>query len=534
MPGRSATTYDILTKTLGYSFADPKLLRLALTHSSARVRRQKVHDNERLEFLGDRVLGLCIAELLCERFPGADEGELALRFNTLVRKETCAAVADDDWDLGQHVIMSGGEAINGGRRKLTILGNTCEAVLGAIFLDSGYSGACEVIRRFWVPRLAGGSVAPTDAKTALQEWAQGEGLALPVYNEVSRSGPDHAPHFTVEVRVEGVAPSQGEGANKRLAEQASANAMLVREGIWREPKPDIRCGVIALIGAPNAGKSTLLNQLVGAKVAIVTHKVQTTRARLRGIAIEGTSQLILVDTPGIFKPRRRLDRAMVDAAWRGSADADITLLLIDAARKPGEEEERILDRIRKGGALTALVLNKIDQVPKETLLALAGNISARADFDRIFMISALTGDGVPELRAYLGETVPQGPWLFPEDQISDAPLRSAAAEVTREKLYLRLHEELPYASTVETTSWKVLKSGDIRIEQTVFVERESQRKIVLGKSGQTIKKISMEARKEIAEIAGALVHLFLFVKVRPKWGDDPERYREIGLEFPKG
>lgn len=298
--------------------------------------------------------------------------------------------------------------------------------------------------------------------------------------------------------------------------------------------PDPRCGVIALIGAPNAGKSTLLNQLVGAKVAIVTRKVQTTRARLRGIAIEGRSQLILVDTPGIFTPKRRLDRAMVEAAWGGYADADIALLLIDAAKGVGEEEDHILDRIGKGGRVIALVLNKIDRVPRKALLALAEDISGRADFDRVFMISALTGDGVAELRSYMGEKVPQGPWLFPQDQISDAPLRNAAAEITREKLYLRLHEELPYVSTVETTSWKVLKSGDIRIEQTIFVVRESQRKIVLGKGGETIKKISIEARKEIAEIAGAPVHLFLFVKVRPKWGDDPERYREMGLDFPKG
>ncbi|MDH3579966.1 MAG: GTPase Era [Hyphomicrobiales bacterium] len=296
---------------------------------------------------------------------------------------------------------------------------------------------------------------------------------------------------------------------------------------------DTRCGVIALIGAPNAGKSTLLNQLVGAKVAIVTRKVQTTRSRLRGIAIEGKSQLVLVDTPGIFAPKRRLDRAMVEAAWSGYADADISLLLIDAAKGVGDEDAHILERIGTGGRAVALVLNKIDRVPREALLALVENISGRADFDRVFMISALTGDGISELRTYLGEAVPAGPWLFPEDQLSDAPLRHAAAEITREKLYLRLHEELPYVSTVETTSWKVLKSGDIRIEQTIFVVRESQRKIVLGKGGETIKRISMEARKEITEIADKPVHLFLFVKVRPKWGDDPERYREMGLDFPK-
>lgn len=296
----------------------------------------------------------------------------------------------------------------------------------------------------------------------------------------------------------------------------------------------MRCAVVALIGAPNVGKSTLLNALVGAKVAIVTHKVQTTRARLRGIAIEGGSQLVLVDTPGIFTPRRRLDRAMIEAAWGGAADADITLVLIDAAKGIGEEEKKILTKAGAASRGTlALVLNKVDLVKKETLLALVEIASGITSFDEIFMISALGGDGLDALRGYLARTAPEGPWLFPEDQITDAPLRSAAAEITREKLFLRLHEELPYASTVETTDWKQRKDGSARIEQTIFVERESQRKIVLGKGGQTIKAISMEARKEIAEMTGAPAHLFLFVKVRSNWGNDPERYREMGLEFPK-
>ncbi|MDH3579965.1 MAG: ribonuclease III [Hyphomicrobiales bacterium] len=232
MTGRTATAPETLTAKIGYTFVDPKLLKLALTHASVRARRKKSNDNERLEFLGDRVLGLCIAEMLFEEIPDADQGELAVRFNTLVRKETCAAVADESWDLGQHVIMSGGEAISGGRRKLTILGDTCEAVLGAIFLDSGYAQAREVIRKFWMPRLRAGGPVPADAKTALQEWAQGRGLALPDYREISRSGPDHEPKFTVEVRLEGLEPARGEGTSKRLAEQAAAGAILVSEGIW--------------------------------------------------------------------------------------------------------------------------------------------------------------------------------------------------------------------------------------------------------------------------------------------------------------
>lgn len=309
--------------------------------------------------------------------------------------------------------------------------------------------------------------------------------------------------------------------------------MMAETEIFSGDLDEARCAVVALIGAPNAGKSTLLNQLVGAKVAIVTHKVQTTRARLRGIAIEGATQLILVDTPGIFAPKRRLDRAMVDAAWAGAADADLSLILVDASRGVQAEDEHILGSIEKASGPCALVLNKIDLMRKDALLALADSITQLAGVDKVFMLSALKGDGVRKLREYLSAQAPVGPWLFPEDQISDAPLRVAAAEICREKLFLRLHQELPYASTVETASWKEQKDGSIRIEQTIFVERESQRKIVLGKGGQTIKSISMEARKEIAEMAGVPVHLFLFVKVRAKWGDDPERYREMGLVFPK-
>ncbi len=295
----------------------------------------------------------------------------------------------------------------------------------------------------------------------------------------------------------------------------------------------VRCAVIALIGAPNAGKSTLINQLTGAKVSIVTHKVQTTRARMRGIAIEGVSQLILVDTPGIFTPKRRLDRAMVDAAWAGAHDADLTLLLIDAAKGVNDEVRAILQGLQNLAGKIILLLNKVDLVKKDALLSLIETLRPYRDFDEIFMISAMTGDGVSDLKSYLANTAPPGPWLYPEDQLTDAPLRYLAAEITREKLTLRLHQELPYASTVETTSWKELRGGKVRLEQTIFVMRDSQKKIVLGKQGQTIKAISMESRKELADILGVPVDLFLFVKVRSKWGDDPERYREMGLDFPK-
>jgi GTP-binding protein Era len=294
-----------------------------------------------------------------------------------------------------------------------------------------------------------------------------------------------------------------------------------------------RCGFIALIGAPNAGKSTLINALVGTKVTIVSHKVQTTRTLLRGIAIEGDAQLVFIDTPGIFAPKRRLERAMVSTAWAGARDADLVGVLIDAKRGIDTEAGALLDGLAAVSQPKVLIINKVDLIDKPTLLALTQAANARTNFRATFMISALTGDGVADLKRWLAAEVPAGPWHYPEDQITDAPLRHLAAEITREKLYLRLHQELPYQSTVETASWQERKDGSVRIEQTIFVERESQRKIVLGKGGQTIKAIGAEARREIAEVIEQPVHLFLFVKVREGWGDDPERYREMGLEFPK-
>jgi GTP-binding protein Era len=296
---------------------------------------------------------------------------------------------------------------------------------------------------------------------------------------------------------------------------------------------DTRCGFVALIGAPNAGKSTLLNTLVGSKVTIVSHKVQTTRTLVRGIAVTGNAQLIFVDTPGIFAPRRRLDRAMVTSAWGGAQDADVVALLVDARKGLDEEAEAILERLTEARQPKVLLLNKVDVVEREKLLGLAKAANAKVAFAATFMVSALTGDGVEDVKQQLAEQMPKGPWLYPPDQMSDAPLRQLAAEITREKLFVRLHQELPYQSTVETESWKELRDGSVRIEQTIYVERESQRKIVLGKAGATIKAIGAEARKEIAEVAEKPVHLFLFVKVREGWGDDPERYRSMGLEFPK-
>jgi len=294
-----------------------------------------------------------------------------------------------------------------------------------------------------------------------------------------------------------------------------------------------RCGFVALIGAPNVGKSTLVNALVGSKVTIVSRKVQTTRALIRGIVIEENAQIILVDTPGIFSPKRRLDRAMVSTAWSGAHDADLVCVLLDAKSGLDDEASNILDKVAGVDHDKILILNKIDLVPREKLLALAKAANDRLTFARTFMISALSGDGVDDLRHALAAMVPAGPFLYPEDQMSDAPMRQLAAEITREKIYQKLHQELPYQSTVETDSWSDRKDQSVRIEQTIFVERESQRKIVLGKGGATIKAIGAESRQEISEILGVPVHLFLFVKVRENWGDDPDRYRQMGLEFPK-
>jgi GTP-binding protein Era len=294
-----------------------------------------------------------------------------------------------------------------------------------------------------------------------------------------------------------------------------------------------RCGFIGLIGATNAGKSTLINALVGSKIAIVSHKVQTTRALLRGIAVEGASQLVFIDTPGLFAPKRRLDRAMVAAAWGVAHDADLVCLLVDAKRGLDDETAQIFARLSEVRQPKVLVLNKVDVVEKPSLLRLAGELNAGAAFAATFMVSALTGDGVGELKSWLAARAPEGPWHYPEDQMTDAPLRHLAAEITREQLYRRLHQELPYQSTVETEAWQERKDGSVRIEQTIYVERESQRKIVLGKGGQGVKAIGAQARREIAAAIEAPVHLFLFVKVRERWSEDPERYRGMGLEFPQ-
>ena len=296
---------------------------------------------------------------------------------------------------------------------------------------------------------------------------------------------------------------------------------------------DKRCGYVAIVGAPNAGKSTLLNQLVGAKVAIVTPKAQTTRFRIMGIAVAGTAEMIFVDTPGIFEPKRRLDRAMVAAAWSGAGDADIVLLLVEAARGIDADTRRILERLKQQSRPSILVLNKIDAVARPKLLGLAQELNALGTFTSTFMISALKGDGVGDLKAAVASMLPHGPWLYPEDQLADISERLLAAEITREQVFLKLHDELPYASMVETEGWQERKDGSVRIEQVIYVAKESQKPIVLGKGGRTAKAIGAAARAEMEKLFDRRVHLFLFVKVRESWGDNPEHYKMMGLDYPK-
>ena len=295
-----------------------------------------------------------------------------------------------------------------------------------------------------------------------------------------------------------------------------------------------RCGFVALVGAPNAGKSTLLNSLVGTKVSIVTHKAQTTRSQIRGVVTIDEAQIVFIDTPGIFAPRRRLDRAMVDAAWTGAGDADFVALIVDAERGITGELESLLEGLANIRHPKVLILNKVDLIKREKLLALSENLNSRLSFEQTFMISALKGDGVKAFLDWAAKRVPPGPWHFPEDQLTDLSLAITASEVTREKLFLRIHDEIPYNATVETEKFTIQPDGSYRIDQVIYVTRDTHKKIVLGAGGQTIKAIGAESRAELMEIFETKVHLFLFVKVREKWGDDPERYREMGLEYPHG
>lgn len=300
------------------------------------------------------------------------------------------------------------------------------------------------------------------------------------------------------------------------------------------PSVDTSCGFIALVGAPNAGKSTLLNALVGTKVSIVTHKAQTTRSQVRGVVTLEKAQLVFIDTPGIFAPKRRLDRAMVDSAWGGAGDADLVAFIVDAERGITPDLEALIEGLANITHPKVLILNKIDAIKNEALLALSQTLNEKLRFEATFMISALKGYGVQDFIDWCVKHIPPGPWHFPEDHLTDLTMAITAAEITREKLFLRVHDEIPYNSTVETESFKIQKDGSYKIDQVIYLSRESHKKIVLGAGGQTIKAIGAEARKELMEMYEVPIHLFLFVKVREKWGDDPERYREMGLEYPHG
>ncbi len=291
------------------------------------------------------------------------------------------------------------------------------------------------------------------------------------------------------------------------------------------------CGFVALLGAPNAGKSTLMNALVGSKISIVTHKVQTTRTRFIGIALHENSQMIFVDTPGIFEPKKRLERAMVSAAWAGASDADVIVVLVDAERRIDDNSRRIIDGLKEAGRKAILAINKIDVIRRDSLLSLVSELNEMGDFSEVMLISALKGDGLDDLKKIITKSLPQGPWLYPEDQMTDITERMLAAEVTREKFFLRLHQELPYAATIETESWQEKKDGSVRIEQIIYVERETQKAIVIGKAGRSLKEIGKMARMELEEMFDRRVHLFIFVKVRKNWSDDKERYQNMGLDW---
>ena len=533
-----------LEAALGYKFNSRPMLQRALTHASKRTEKGKGQDNERLEFLGDRVLALVIAELLTELDAEANEGDLARRFNRLVRKEACARVARD-LGLGGALLLSAAEAESGGRDKDTILADACEALLAAIFLEGGFPAAREAVRRLWAPLIDKLPDVANDPKSALQEWAQGQGWPcrcmsrLPaVVPTTHRGSRRRCASPAASRRAEKVPTSALPSRPRRPRcwhERICRDRVAMSETTDGEVGEPRRCGFIAVVGAPNAGKSTLVNALVGAKVTIVSRKAQTTRAPVRGITIEGVSQLIFIDTPGIFAPqppaRPRHGRRCLGAGRRGRCRCPDRRCRAGRRRGGGEP---ILQRLgRDPHSAPADVSTRSTASGRKGCSSMARDLNAQLPFQATFMISALKGSGIGDLKRHLARLVPAGPWHFPEDDISDAPMRLLAAEITREKIYERLHDELPYSATVETTAWKDSGTAAVRIEQTIYVERESQRSIVLGEGGRTIKQISMESRNELGAIIEKPVHLFLFVKVREGWQNDPERYREIGLDFRK-
>ena len=491
-PALPPETGALLERLTGAAIGSEAAWTEALTHGSFGANSGASGDYQRLEFLGDRVLGLVIAEWLYET-ESDNEGRLSQRLNVLVSRQMCAEIARGV-GLGPHIRLGKQARDDGGVDSDNILGDVMEALIGACFVLRGFEATRAMVRS--CRALYGGGGHPWRGR-----------------------GRGHR-HF------------QAGGGNRRCRAIPPALRISTMSSSLED-----RCGVVAVLGAPNAGKSTLVNALVGQKVAIVSAKAQTTRARLMGIALEqsdkANAQIILADTPGIFAPRRRLDRAMVAAAWEGAVEADAILLVVDAAKKRREYLPPILEVLKGRKERKLLVLNKVDLCVKERLLELAQELTQAVDFAEVYFVSAGTGDGVPQLKAHLASLMPVSAWHFPEDQVSDASERLLAAEITREQLYRQLHEELPYDSTVRPESYTVRKDGSVEVHQQIVIARDSQKPIVLGKQGARIKAIGEASRKELAGILGVPVHLFLHVKVDEKWADAREIYEEIGLEWVK-
>ena len=496
--------------------------------------------NERLEFLGDRVLGLIVAEKLHALYPDDAEGALALKFNALgaARCLRGARRKQQAWPIISSWRMRKPAAA--GARKRAILAGACEAVIAALYLDGGMDAARRFVDAYWNDAFAALGADMRDAKTVLQEWAQSRetGKGAPVYKLIGREGPDHAPRFVVEASVTGVEPRIGRAAPSAKPNRTPRRKLLIDFGIDDMSQ---RCGFAAIIGAPNAGKSTLVNALVGTKVAIVSPKVQTTRMQVRGVAMRGDTQIVFVDTPGYLQaappagPRdgeRGLGGRGRCRCRRAAGGCAGTLPPIRRDMPPATPP-RSSKASKPRTAKPRWCSTRSTRMKRAELLPLVETLNAHGIFDHVFMISALKGDGLDDLADWCAGEMPEGPWLYPADQAADIPSRLLAAEITREKIYLRLHDELPYASAVETEKWEERKDGSVKIDQIIYVQRDGQKAIVLGKGGATIKKIGELARKEMEEIFGRRVHLFLFVKVREDWADKREHYREMGLEFPE-
>jgi GTPase len=508
------TLTEWIATVVGRPPRDLALYQRALTHGS-----HSATSYQRLEFLGDRVLGLSIARWLYAAYPDEPEGQMSRRFNALVTGPVCAEVARAI-GVGPHLRLGKQARDDGGSESENILGDVTEALIGALYLDHGMEAAEAFVRKHWRALVEGHAKAPSHPKSALQEWAAANNRRTPAYTLLDRSGPHHAPLFTVSVSVGTGTETEATGSRNRRC-----------GGIAGETEVTQRCGIVAVVGAPNAGKSTLVNALVGQKVAIVSPKAQTTRTRLMGVALADETQIVLVDTPGIFAANRRFDRAMVQAAWGGAADADLIALVIDAKAGLGAKVEAILTGLGNRPEPKLLVLNKVDIADKAKLLRHAQALNERLTFTDTLMVSAATGDGIADLKARFATAMPEGPWHFPADQVSDATDRIMAAEVTREQIFLQLYQELPQACAVETEKYEERSDGTVEIHQQILVARASQRAIVLGKGGTRLKEIGSNARAELAAMLGVKVHLYLHVKVAPDWAEDRSVYRDIGLDW---